>query len=50
MHTKNVSLFYAPIWVEEYADLVRGLKGDSRFVLCPKDNPPQYLLPYATQI
>ena len=44
------TFFYVPLWVDDYKLAVEALNNDSRYLLMAKDTPPQYLMPYATNI
>jgi len=46
----NKSIFFAPIWTDNYTELVTCLKKDSRYRLSPKKDVPQYMLPYVNRI
>lgn len=48
--TKNSSVFFAPIWIGDYDLALEVLKNDPRFLCQSKEEPPQYLMPYATNI
>ena len=47
---KNATVFYAPLWLGNYEKTLEVLKNDPRFLLMPKEEPPQYLMPYATNV
>ena len=46
----NKSIFFAPVWSDNYEKLVRALKKDSRFCCLSKKDAPQYMLPYIYRI
>ena len=47
---QNNSIFFAPIWTDDYKSFVSELTKDSRYHIIPKKRVPQYLLPYITRI
>ena len=40
----NATVFYAPVWLGNYQNAVEALKKDPRFLMLPKNEPPQYLI------
>ena len=47
---QNQSIFFAPIWTDDYSNFVSKIKKDERYVTLEKNNVPQYMLPYITRI
>lgn len=47
---RNTSIFFAPIWTDDFAAFVAALKKDARYRLLPKTAAPQYMLPYVNRI
>lgn len=44
------TLFYAPVWTNDFARLCKSIKADPRFNELEKDNKPQYFLPYVINV
>ena len=46
----NKSIFFAPIWTDNYKEFVCNLKKDARYCYISKEDTPQYMLPYINRI
>lgn len=46
----NKTIFFAPIWTDNYNHFVDVMKSDPRYFVVEKNECPQYLLPYITEI
>ncbi len=47
---KNKTVFFAPIWTDNYKNFVSVIGKDARYIKLPKDEAPQYMLPYISGI
>ena len=47
---KSNTIFFAPLWTDDYEHFISVIKKDLRYRTLPKDEIPQYLLPYITRI
>ncbi len=47
---QSKSVFYAPVWTDDYAKFISAMKKDPRYVCLPKTDGPQYMLPYINSI
>ena len=47
---RNKTVFFAPVWTDDYKGLLSALQKDERYTLCSKKIAPQYMLPYIDRI
>lgn len=46
----NKTIFFAPVWAENYEKFISAISKDKRYVASNKSESPQYMLPYITRI